>query len=178
MHSKTTNTKGITLVEVLITLIIAAFIAAATLTFVNISGKSTDELAAQQVLQQESSMISERFLRSVRRGESVGEMKGGNCIIPESIPIDDVTHIRINYPNQNNNIEVQIVANMMQITEGGKTRNISTRLCTADISASTFTIQPFGRGVKLILTLEYTTKKDKHTFTTTIGSVRCKNTIK
>ena len=175
MHSKTTNTKGITLVEVLITLIIAAFLAAATLAFVNISSKSTDELAAQQVLQQESSMISELFLRYVRRGSKVAGWDGSAFIIPTTNPLD-VKRIKVNYPDPTKIVEFQIFDNMMQITEGTRTRNVSTRLCTAKNTKSIFTIAPpNGKGVRLTLTLEYTTKITTHLYTTTIGSVRCKN---
>ena len=174
MHSKTTNTKGVTLVEVLITLIITAFLATAVLAFVNISGKTTDELAAQQVLQQESSMISEHFLRYVRRGSTVAGWENGAFIIPNNDTLD-TKYIRINYPDPNDNIEFQITTNTMQVTEGGTTRNISTRLCAAQNSSSIFTIHPNGKGVKLTLTLEYATKKTTHLYTTTTGNVRCKN---
>ena len=175
MRKKIQNTKGITLVELLVALIIGAFVAGAVLTFVSISGKSTDEMAALQVLQQESSMISERFLRSVRGGSTVSAMKGGSWTLPDSSTLD-ATHIKVNFPNPADDIEFKIVNNEMQIIKGSTTRNISTRLCSSK-NPSTFAVQPFGQGVQLTLTLEYARKETKHIFTTTIGSVQCKNTI-
>ena len=175
MRKKNKNTKGLTLVELLVSLIIGAFVAGAVLTFVSISGRSTDEMAALQVLQQESSMISERFLRSVRGGSTVCAMKDGNCTIPGNTTLS-ATHIRVNFPNPADDIEFKIVNNEMQIIKGSTTRNISTRLCSSK-NPSTFAVQPFGQGVQLTLTLEYARKETKHIFTTTIGSVRCKNTI-
>ena len=172
---KSRNTKGVTFVELLVTLIIGAIVAAAVLVFISISGRSTDEMAALQVLQQESSMISERFLRSVRGGSTVSARKGASWTIPDSTEVK-ADHIKVNFPNPANDIEFLIDKNVMQIIEGGKAKNISTRLCTAK-NPSTFTVQPFGQGVQLTLTLEYARKDNTHRYTTTIGSVQCKNTI-
>jgi|GEM_PF-3404270 len=174
LYIKIRNTRGVTLVEVLITAIIGAVVAAGIVTFVSISGRSTDELAAIQVLQQESSMVSEVFLRSVRTGQYICKVDGGTCEKPagDTLP---ATHIRINYPNAGDNKEIKLSNNMMEIINSdGSKKNISTRLCTTE-NTSSFTIQPFGEGVKLTLTIEYARKGKNYTFTTTIGSARCRN---
>ena len=178
MNSKIKNTKGITLVELIITLIIAAFLGMAVLTFVNISAKTTDEMSAQQVLQQESSMISEHFCRYVRRGVTVSGWRHGAFIIPEDDTIQ-VEYIRVNYPDSSYNLEFKIDGDLgeLQIIKGtNKPQNISTRLCTAENTTSFFIVYPpNGKGVTLTLTLEYKTNRKTHIYTTTIGSVRCKN---
>lgn len=167
--------KGITLVEILVTAMIGVIIAAAVISFINITGKSTDEMAALQVLQQESSMITELFLSTVRSGSSVSD---GSGAVPENDTLrTDPAHIIISYPTPKSDVEFKIEDNIIQIIQDGNPQNISTRLCTADDTKSSFTIQRYGRGVKLILTLEYTRKNKNYRYTTTTGSVRCKNSI-
>ncbi len=174
MISKIKNTKGVTLVEVLVTGMIGAVVAAAVVVFVNISGAATDQMAALQVLQQESSMISELFLRTVRSGKNVGEfITKDTCLVPGSSPLK-TDNILIVYPDPNNNIQIKISDNKMELIKADTVTNVSTRLCTTE-DPSTFTIQPYGDGIRLALTLEYARKEETHTYTTTIGSVRCKN---
>ena len=168
------NKNGVTLVEVLVTAMIGAVVAAAVVTFVNIAGRSTDEMAALQVMQQESSMINELFLRKVRGGRSVCDMTTGLPVLPGAAVVAS-SRIRITYPNAIDNIEFQIINNVLSIRVGGGAfRNLSTRLCTTE-NPSQFQIQPFGEGIKLTLTLEYARKGKNYTYTTTIGSARCKN---
>jgi len=171
------NKNGVTLVEVLVTGMIGAVVAAATVTFVNISGRSTDEMAALQVMQQESSMINELFLRKVRGGQSICNMESGMCVKPDSTAVGS-SYIRISYPNPNDNIEFKIANTMLTMItlSTGKTQNLSTRLCTTE-NPSAFLIQPFGESVQLTLTLEYARKNKNYTYTTTIGSARCKNIL-
>ena len=175
MNSQLKNTNGVTMIEVLVTAIIGAVVAAAVVVFVNISGTATDEMAGMQVLQQESSMISELFLRTVRSGRRVGKfVTKDSCLVPgnDTLITDEILII---YPNPNNNIQIKISGNKMEmIKANGTTKNVSTRLCTTE-DPSTFTIQPYGEGIRLALTLEYARKEKTHTYTTTIGSVRCKN---
>ena len=163
------------MVEVLVTAIIGAVVAAAVVVFINISGTATDQMAALQVLQQESSMISELFLRTVRSGRIVGKyVTKDSCSVPGNFTIE-TDNILIIYPNPNNNIQIRISSNAMEMIKAdGTKKNVSTRLCTTK-DPSTFTIQPFGEGIRLALTLEYARKEKIHTYTTTIGSVRCKN---
>lgn len=170
MYLQIKNSKGLSLVEVIVTAIIGVIVAAAILTFINITGNTTNEMAAMQVLMQESSMISEQFLRLVRRGTTVSTDNGTT---PENGTLP-AKHIKINYTDDSS-IEFKITKNTFQIIEGDETRNISTRLCSADTLQSGFTIQPYGRGVTLTLALEYSTQKDTYIYTTTTGSVRCKN---
>ena len=178
MYSKFQNTKGLTLIEVLVTAIIGAIVASAIVTFINITSSSTGEMAALQVLQQESSMISELFLRKVRAGKSIWHFsESEDCFKePGGTEVDNISRIRVNYQNSDDDIEFKIddEDNTFKILENKNESNISTRLCGSG-SASKFTIQPFGEGVQLKLALEYGRKGETYTYTETIGSVRCKN---
>ncbi len=173
MLYKSKDKKGVTLVELLVTSVIGVIIAGAVFSFVTFSGKATDEMTALQVLRQESSMISEVFMRKVRLGTGVCEVDGDGCVVPGD-NTEEASHIRV-YSQGGTNIEFRISGGntILEMKEGvGSFRNISGRLGN---SGSKFIIQPFGYGVQLQIILESKVYNKSYIYTETIGSVRCKN---
>lgn len=166
--------KGLTIVEALITGIISAIVLGAAFTFVTFSGRGTDQINALQVLQQESSMISELFFRAVRNGSQVVEINSGNEIKADSVAITDVNHIRIKGAQD---VDFRINNNMVEIDDNGdgNFRIVSTRLCTAESPNSLFNVMPYSRGAQIQISLQHSINDIPYTYTTTLGGVRCQN---
>ncbi len=173
-----TNNRGLTLVEVLVTGIISVIIMGATVSFITFSGRATDQINALQVLQQESSMISELFFRTVRnRNHIVAIGSGGTEIRADTIDIIGATHIRVkDQQGLFSHTDFRIRNNVLEISDSanGSFRPISTRLCIAE-NPSNFNIVSAGMRAQLQLTLEHTIDGTAHSYTTTLGGVRCQN---
>jgi type II secretory pathway pseudopilin PulG len=171
------NKKGITIVEALVASIISAILMGAIVSFVSFSSRATDQINALQVLQQESSMISELFFRAVRNGNKVVQMNGGAEVEAGSTGINGASHIRVKGAiGLLKDIDFRIINNTLEIDDSanGIYRTASTRLCIAR-NPSSFNISPYSKGAQIELTLEDTISGTPYTYTTTLGGVRCQN---
>lgn len=166
------DTRGLTLVEMLVAAIVGLIVAAGALTFVIISSRATAEMRAWQILQQENAMITEMFTRSVREAESVCHYIDAATCTTSSDHIR-CAHIALQQPG-GGSVEFRINANELQMHDGAGWDNVSSRLCTSQ-APSEFVIYPQGEGVRLRLTLETDYKGDTYTYTTTETNARCKN---
>lgn len=168
------NNRGVTFIEMIVTTIIGAIILAGVAVFINTYSWTTKDMTALQILQQEGSVISEKFMRDVRKGIAIHDLTSGTPVVPGESVITDATHIRIIFKDSSIQ-EFKMDGNILSVGSGSNFKNVSARLANVDSTASSFSIMPFGEGVTLIFTLELNRSGETIQYTETIGSVRCKN---
>lgn len=167
------NQNGVTLVELLVTSVISVIIIGAVIVFTKVYGWTTEDMTALQILQQESSVIAELFIRTVRKGDYVCEFGAADC--PNSDGLQDTTsHIAISNID-GSTTEFKISGNNLSYGTVGNFKNVSTRLLNVAGNKSSFVIMPLSRGATLIFTLILVQDNDTITYTETVGSVLCKN---
>lgn len=167
------NEKGVTFIEALVTAIIGTIVIGGVSVFIGTYSWTTKEMTALQILQQESSMISELFTRNVRKGRFVCIPGATDC--PDNNGIaKTATSIQIH--NVDGTIlEFKISGNTLSFGSGANFRNVSTRLASVDSLNSSFEVMPLGIGATLAFILELDMNGDTIQYTETIGSVLCKN---
>lgn len=170
---KAKNEKGVTLIELLVTSVVSVILVGAVIVFIKVYGWTTEDMTALQILQQESSIISELFMRTIRKGDYVCSYGAAEC--PNSTGISDTTsHIVIT--NRDGSIkEFRMSGNNLSYGTVGNYKNVSTRLLNVEGQNSSFIIMPLSKGATLIFTLVLIQNSDTITYTETVGSVLCKN---
>lgn len=165
--------KGVTLIELLVTSVISVILLGAIIVFVKVYGWTTEDMTALQILQQESSIISELFMRTVRKGDYVCAYGAADCPNSTGLPIT-TSHIMITNTD-GSTMEFRITGNNLSYGTAGNYKNVSTRLLNVEGQNSSFVIMPLSKGATLIFTLVLIQDNDTVTYTETVGSVLCKN---
>lgn len=173
IYSNLKNQNGITFVELLVTTVISVAILGAVLVFTKVYGWTTEDMTALQILQQESSVISELFMRTVRKGDYACAFGAAECPDGTGVP-DTTSHIIItNYDGTTT--EFKISGSNLQYSTSGSFKNVSTRLLNVADQNSSFIVMPLSRGATLAFTLILIQGNDTVSYTETVGSVLCKN---
>lgn len=171
MFKFTKNDKGVTLVEVLVAAIIGVIVVAGIYFFVHVSGGQTSVMAAQLKLQQESSLISELFMRSIRKSSYICV---GNSTTAPAGDIDSVTEIRTFGVDSLPIDKFTIASNVLKLNDN---KYLTSYLCeyktTSNISH--FKVFKDGKHAEFYLSMYIPIQGDTIYLTQIIGDVRCKN---
>jgi prepilin-type N-terminal cleavage/methylation domain-containing protein len=177
LHGRKRN--GMTLIEVVVASAITLILTAVIYSFFVYSSKSVRRLTAMQLLQQESAVVAERFMREVRNGSFIC---AGDLTAAPSADTDYVLAIRIR--NSSNNLSTGIVKNgaALQIVKYNASNteisreDLTNHLWRPTTSDSThFTVFQNGEHAVLRLYMRRPMGGDTLYLTQTIGDVRCKN---
>ncbi len=163
------NERGATLVEVLVASGIALLAAGAIFYFVSFAGQGTQQLQSLQQLPQESSLITEAFMRNVRNGTFV--CAGSQTTAPAS-DTDNLSQITIR------NKDSAVVATFGIVNDSltlNGTLYHSGYLCWFKSPTSHFKIFQNGKTAECFLSMFAAIGADTTYYTQTIGEVRCRN---
>ena len=163
------NDKGITLVEGLVATLVGIVVIAGIYLFVHVSGGQTAVMAAQLKLQQESSLINELFMRSVRKSSYI--CVGNKTTTPTS-DIDNVTTIRTFDADSVLIDKFEFFINSLKLNDNFY---LTAYLSTFKTPASHFKVFQNGKHAELYLRLYHKVHGKEIYLTQTIGDVRCKN---
>ena len=169
MFKFTKNDKGVTLVEVLVAAMVGVVVIAGIYLFVHVSGGQTAIMAAQLKLQQESSLITELFMRSVRKSSYICV---GNGTTPPTSDIDDVTTISTFDADSVRIDKFEFFINSLKLNDNFF---LTSYLCIFKTPASHFKVFQNGKHAELYLSLYQKVHNKDIYLTQTIGDVRCKN---
>jgi Tfp pilus assembly protein PilE len=167
------NSRGISLVEAVTALSISAVLAMVIYSFIIFSSKTMRKMTAMQLMQQESSLISEIFMREVRNGTYVSVES--NKKPPES-DTANITSISINNADSTVRKSFKITGNKFIIDwHGTSPQVICENLWEYADTANTFTVYQNGDHVDFRINLCRTEGDDTLYLSQTVGDVRCKN---
>ena len=169
MFKFTKNDKGATLVEVLVAGMVGVIVIGGIYFFVRVSGGQTSIMAAQLKLQQESSLISELFMRSIRKSNHI--CVDMNTTTPIS-DIDDVTMIRTFDADGVLIDKFEISTTSLKLNDDFY---LTSYLCLFKTPATHFKVFQNGKHIELYLSLYQKVHGEDIYLTQTIGDVRCKN---
>jgi len=168
------NKRGVTLVEVLTAMAVGAIISALVYSFIMISSKSMRTIAAIQLMQQESSLISEIFMRTVRNGSFVTV---GTDTVPPKTDTAGVTEISIFSPRGKQSsisIDKETIYFVEDWSANTQAKILSNHLWQG-AGPNSFTVYPNGDHVSFTLNLFRTVGDDSLFLSHTVGDIRCKN---
>jgi Tfp pilus assembly protein PilW len=163
------NQCGITLVELLVAGAVGLVVAGAVFFFVSFAGNGTRELSAIQQLEQESSLITEVFMRTVRNGNFIC---AGTSTTPPTADQDNLASITIRA--KNNSVIATFGVDNDSLEMNGN-RYLTAYLCKFRNPQSHFKVFQNGKHVELYLSMFKNAGGDTTYYTATIGDVRCKN---
>ena len=163
------NNQGVTLIEVLITGIIASIVITGIYIFVDFSGEKTAEITALMKLQQESSVISEMFMRSIRKANHI--CVGTSTTAPNA-DMDNELIITTRDSNGASIDKFEISTNSLKLNDNVY---LTSYLCTFNTPASHFKVFLNGKHIEFYLSLYKNVHGRDIYLTQTIGDVRCKN---
>ncbi len=163
--------RGVTLVELLVTLAISTIVVAGVFSIVTFSGTKTSQINALQQLQQESSLISELFTRNVRNAAFVAAGTGTTA------PLVQTNANSITTRATDGTIVSQFSFANNQFIMNGNPVLTSYRCAVAGPPASGFIIFPNGTYVQLNLSLSTVINNENVNYTITVGGVRCRNAV-
>jgi len=160
------NRRGVTLVEALVTLIIASIVFSGAFFLVSQYNRMIKENMVSQQLQQEGAVITEIVSRTVRNGKYVTVHP--NTTAPDEIK-DSVKNIDVYYPG-GGSANLQINNNTL-IKDNSPIVAFSCELT----DKTCFKVYPNGSRISISISLEKTLNEKTYTYTTIIEEVRCKN---
>ncbi|MBD3390922.1 MAG: hypothetical protein GF418_02665 [Chitinivibrionales bacterium] len=175
MMERLRKADGITLVEALAALAVSGVLAMVIYTFIMFSSKTMRKITAMQLMQQESSVISEVFIRDVRNGSwvSVGDEKG-----PPPQDTAEVDRIAIRRASDSAAIASFAIDGAFFIRnwhDVNDTRVLSENLWIGGDESNHFDVFQNGDHVEFYLNLHRTVGDDTVYLSQTVGDVRCKN---
>ena len=162
------NRKGFTLVELLVTSIIALVVVSEVFYFVSYAGGGTKKVIILQQLEQESALISDVFMRTVRNGNIICV---GNST---TAPAADSSTTRITIRDKRDSVVASfgIVGDSLSLN-GNK--YLTSYLCNFKSPVSNFKVYQNGKNADFFLSMYKITGQDTVYYTQVIGDVRCKN---
>jgi len=160
--------KGITLIEIVITLLICAFVSFMVFNFVNMTGNKISQLSESIPLQQQVNIISEAFCRSVR---SSNHVTAGKSSLPPGTAVSTDTIITRNA--QGVGIDTFIMANNT-VTLNHEDCFISSVNTPIVGNASSFKLSEQGKSATLNLEMFALVNKDTITVPPIEEMVRCR----
>ena len=171
MFKFTKNDKGATLVEVLVAGMVGVIVIGGIYFFVRVSGGQTSIMAAQLKLQQESSLISELFMRSIRKSSYICV---GNSTTTPTSDIDNVTEIRTFGPDSLPIDKFTIKSNVLKLND---VKYLTSYLCKFKTASKTSHFKVFQNGnhAEFYLSMYMPVQGENIYLTQIIGDVRCKN---
>jgi hypothetical protein len=163
------NRKGVTLVELLVSGIVALVVVGAVFYFVSYSGEGTKQIAAVQQLQQESALISEVFMRNVRNGNFICV---GTSTTAPTANTSGISTITIRDKSGNPVTTFGIIGDSLAMNG---VKYLTSYLCKFRLPASNFTVYQNGKNADFFLSMYKVLGDDTIYYTQVIGDVRCKN---
>lgn len=158
--------RGVTLVEAIVTLIIASVVFSGAFFLVSEYNEMVKENLTSQQLQQEGAIITEIVSRTVRNGKYITVHP--EVTAPDEIK-DSVKNIDIHYPG-GNSTNLQIKDNTLMKD------NIPIVAFSCQLSDKTcFKVYTNGSKIGVTILLEKTLREKTYTYTNIIEEVRCKN---
>lgn len=165
------NSRGVTLVELMVTGVAGAVVVGAVFFFVNNTGNGINRIRALQQLQQESSLITGFFERNVRSGHVVCQYDSATP--PVTGDVDNVPIITI---RQNNTAGTPIATFQLSgdslLVNGS--RYVSSYLVKIK-SGSHFKVFKDGNHAEFFFTLSKKIGNEDVEYTQTTGGAQCKN---
>lgn len=173
-----TDRKGISLVELLVAMVVAAMLGMVIYTFIMFSSKSLRKITAMQMLQQEGTVVSEFFKREIRNGSyiTVGAIdteppQNDTTPVYEIRVHDPAGSIRASFAIQNNHF----IANWhAALTDQ---RILSEHVWEGADTATAFMVFKHGEHVRFHLNLFRSVGDDTLFLSQMVGDVRCKNWV-
>jgi hypothetical protein len=165
----TVHERGLSLVELLVSSVVGLVVFGAIFTLISLTGRSTKQIAALQQLAQESTLISEKFVRSVRNGNVI--CTGASTAAP-SADTNNVSQITIRNASLTALYSYGISGDSLAL-DGSKYRTGYT--CQFRSPASHFKVFQNGKHVEFYLSMYKVVARDTISYTQTTGDVRCKN---
>lgn len=160
---------GATLIEVLVAGSIGLIVAATIFYSVSIAGQGTQQLQAMQQLQQESSLITELFTRTVRKGDFVCV---GSATTAPTADTNNLSQITIRAKDSSVVATFGISSDSLQMNGN---RYLTGYLCHYRNPLTHFEILPNGKTAECYLSMIQLFGNDTVYYTQTIGEVQCKN---
>jgi prepilin-type N-terminal cleavage/methylation domain-containing protein len=169
-----TNRRGISLVELLTAMAVGSILAGVVYTFIMFSSKTLRKITAMQLMQQESSMISEVFMRGVRNGSFVCV---GNDTLPPAADSNNVLNIMVRDADSSEMASFSIENNFFMYNWhlGTNAQILSKNLYELGNTSNHFKVFQQGDHVEFYLNLHRTVGDDTVFLSQTVGDVRCKN---
>jgi Tfp pilus assembly protein PilW len=161
--------RGITLIELMVASAVGLVVVAAVFAVVTYAGIGTQRLKSVQQLQQESALVSEVFMRTVRNGNFVCV---GNATAAPTADAAAVAAITIRGKDSSVVAEFGIDNDSLEMNGN---RYLTAYLCRFRTPASHFTVFQNGKHVAFYLSMFKAQGGDTTYYTQTIGDVRCKN---
>jgi Tfp pilus assembly protein PilE len=169
---------GVSFVELLTAVAIAGILGIVIYTFIVFSSGTVRRITAMQLMQQESSVITEVFMRDVRNGSYVCV---GSTPLPPEFDTSGITNITIRGTDSTGADSVILVS----LTIAGEkfiraTNNTDSTMLTSSLWANPdrpncFKVFQNGDHVEFSLNLQRTSGDDTLFLANIVGDVRCKN---
>jgi hypothetical protein len=163
------SSKGVTLVELLVTSAVTLIVVGGVFFFVSYSGAGMKQIATLQQLEQESALISELFMRTVRNGTIICVESGMSAPNENTFNVSAIT-IR----DKSNNAIASFGIKGDSLTMNAS-KYLTSFLCRFKIPASNFTVYQNGKNADFYLSMYKIAGQDTAYYTQVIGGVRCKN---
>jgi Tfp pilus assembly protein PilE len=173
-NSHLRRSRGITLVEALTALSISAVLAGVIYSFILFSSKTMRKMTAMQLMQQESSLISEVFMREIRNGTYVSV---ASTKVPPDKDTANIKSIQIRNADSTARTSFQISGNKFIINWhlGSSAQILCDKLWEGGDTPNRFTVYQNGDHVDFYINLCRTIGDDTLYLSQTVGDVRCKN---
>jgi prepilin-type N-terminal cleavage/methylation domain-containing protein len=163
------NNRGFTLMELMVAGTVGVIVAGTIFYTVSFAGNGTRQVQVLQQLQQESSLVTEMFLRTVRNGDFICV---GNATGAPTQDTNNVASITIRARDSSVAATFGISSDSLRMNGS---RYLTGYLCLFRSPVSHFKVFQNGKSVECYLSMFNIIGDDTVYYTQTIGRVRCKN---